>query len=132
MYKRVQAPNSPLMPLTPVVSKMQSHLQVKSPSSIFLSPSNVPLPKNNIRRSFTPGHLNLMNLSPPSASPIDRIRDKNRLNESATSLTTPKQKINRSLIFSSAKKSIKQLRSSVRLLSNKKIYKSYHRFLSKI
>lgn len=124
MFKRLHTPNSPLLPLSPLV-RDDTRLGV-SPSGTFLSPSSAMFEsnqKNRMRRSFTPFPLKPM--TPLSISPIEAhllsIKSKSQNGPASIEKSaTPDQKLECSLVLSSAKASIKRIRSSAR----------YHRILS--
>lgn len=104
MYTRVHTPNSPLLPLSPM------------PSSKFLSPYITSL---GSRRSFTPNHLNI--LPPPSLSPIrgGKSSIKRKSCDLHDDPKTSESKFKRPLpvpVQSSEQKSMKKVRSSVRLI----------------
>lgn len=103
MYKRVRTPNSPLMPLSPMATNMEANVNIKTPTHNFLSPS-LALPRNRIRRSFTPCNSNIA-MSPPSVSPIVKRK-----------YATPQNSPSNKVVRRSANTSIKILRSSVRCL----------------
>lgn len=104
MYTRVHTPNSPLLPLSPM------------PSSKFLSPYITSL---GSRRSFTPNHLNI--LPPPSLSPIrgGKSSIKRKSCDLHDDPKSSESKFKRPLpvpVQSSEQKSMKKVRSSVRLI----------------
>ncbi|XP_031618251.1 uncharacterized protein LOC116337648 [Contarinia nasturtii] len=103
LYRRLHTPNSPLVPLSPM-------MPMPSPS-MYLTPYTTSI---RSRRSFTPTQLNM--LSPPSVSPIRAaLSVKNTNFDQNEGNTTPQQKLNCSLVFSSTKKSMKKIRSAARI-----------------
>lgn len=106
MYKRIHTPNSPLLPLTPLV---------ETSAKVFLSPKET---RGRLRRSFTPMMATRFCCSPPSISPIHSNIQINgssiKFNEN---LKTPSKKLNYSSISKSANASMKLLRSSARYSS---------------
>lgn len=95
MYKRIHTPNSPLLPLTPLV---------QSSTKICLSPKDTRL-RGKLRRSFTPITTGRFCFSPPSISPI---------RGNGVEFSTPSKKLNFNSISKSANASMKLLRSSAR------------------
>lgn len=111
MYKRIQTPNSPLMPLTPMVSNGKTDIK-KS----FLSPMDANL-RCRLRRSFTPiGGSGKFLLSPQSISPIEGLSSKKNSIEKTelNQCSTPPVQVDCASIAKSSKASMKKLRSSAR------------------
>lgn len=115
MYSRLHTPNSPLLPLTPIIRNGD----IKTPASnMFLTP--LYLQRSHARRSFTPNSFNMM--PPPSVSPIRGLQMSSgkhktlEISPKNNAYVTPEENLECSLVLSSAKTSMKRLRSSARLV----------------
>lgn len=112
MYKRIHTPNSPLLPLSPMVP---NGTQLTT-TTMALTPIDA-IFRNKSRRSFTPA---LVNRSPPSVSPIHGISMPNKMksieNLKRLQLSTPSKTFGSSSVQKSVNASMKKVHSSARLL----------------